>query len=154
MDTKPNKYGLLYHAVNKFCQVFLAIQVLVVAYTVFGRFLINRTPGWGEELALLCMVWFSFLSASLAVKDDAHIQIRLLQKVIPQCVAKFLDRVFYLLNLVFSVFITIEGFKLVMLTKSGIMPGMGISTAFLYLSIPVSGVCLFLTLIGKWRDLV
>jgi TRAP-type C4-dicarboxylate transport system permease small subunit len=150
----PNKIiEITGKCVERLCQAMMVIMVILTSYVVFGRYVLNKTPGWGEELPLLCMVWFSLLSASLAVIDDSHIRIQLFDTILPKKIVKGLKIFFHLLNTLFAIFMTIYGIKLSILTKTSVMPGMGIPVAFLYMSVAVSGLALVLTLIGKWRDL-
>lgn len=139
--------------INNLCQLMMLVMVILTVYVVFGRYVLSKTPGWGEELPLLCMVWFSLLSAALAVNDDSHIRIQLFDTILPKKLVKGLKIVFHILNTLFAVFMAVEGIKLSMMTKMSVMPGMGISVAFLYMSVAVAGLALVLTLLGKWRDL-
>ena len=54
--------------VEYFGMVLLVLMTLIVSWVVFSRYFLNRTPA-GEESALLCMVWFGFLSMALGVRD-------------------------------------------------------------------------------------
>jgi len=105
-------------------------------------------------VSLLAMIWFSLLSASLAVNDDSHIRIGLIDSIFPKKILLWLKRVFFILTFLFALFMFIEGTKLVLLTVKTILPGTGISSAWRYLSLPVAGMCLILVLIYKVRDIV
>lgn len=43
----------MYILVEGLCKIMMALQVLVTAYVVVGRYVFNRTPVWGEQLTLL-----------------------------------------------------------------------------------------------------
>lgn len=58
----------------------LLIMTVIVSWVVFSRFVLNKTPAWGEEGALLCMVWFGFLCMALGVRDNRHISIEFYDK--------------------------------------------------------------------------
>ncbi len=135
--------------------LFLSVQVLVTSYVVFGRYVLSKTPAWGEASALLCMVWFALLSASIATYNNAHIKLRLIFVLVkdPKKI-KMLNRLNYLVTFGFSIFMIIEGSRVSYLVRNGIVAGMGISRSWLYLSVPVAGFFLLLTLIGKGRELV
>ena len=45
------------------CCVLLACQVLIVSGVAASRYILKHTPPWGENLALICMVWFCLLSS-------------------------------------------------------------------------------------------
>ncbi len=131
------------------CVFFLFTQVIVVVYVVFGRFVLHKTPVWGEEIALLSMIWLSLFSAVIAEIDSAHINISLIDKVLSNRAIKIRDMIFHLLNIAFSLMLTIEGFKLVFKLRHAVMPGSRLPLWILYLSVPVSSVFLLLAIIKK-----
>ncbi len=65
----------LYRFVQALSALFLTGMVAVVCLVVFSRYVLNDTPRWGEEVALLAMVWFSLLSAVPAIWDNRHIRV-------------------------------------------------------------------------------
>lgn len=142
----------LYKTVKHLSVLFLFIQVIIISYTVFGRYILNKTPKWSEELALLCMVWFSLISASLAEKNKAHIRVQLSRLILPEKVMKIIDKLNTLIKVIFSVFMIIYGIRFVSLTKNSVMPGLDISRAWLYLSVPVAGFFLLLTIIFNHKE--
>ena len=146
-------FRVLYGVIMTLCKLLLVAQVLVVSWVVFGRFVLNKTPSWGEEGALLCMVWFCLMSATLAIKDDSHLKITVIDMILPGKVVKFLDHANYVLIFVFALFMLIEGVKLTQLTMLNVMPGLGIKSSWLFAAIPVTGAALILALIDKAREL-
>ncbi len=43
--------------VEYFSMSLLVLMTLIVSWVVFSRYALENTPAWGEEGALLCMVW-------------------------------------------------------------------------------------------------
>lgn len=141
-----------YHSIFTISKIFLLIQVIITSYVVFGRFILDKTPGWGEELSLLCMVWFSLLSAGLALKEDNHIRLSLVDLILPEKALRVLAWFTNILIFCFGLFMIVGGIRLMILTQNAIMPGSGISTLWLYMSLPVAGGSIILMLIGKVRE--
>lgn len=131
------------------CILFLFVQVVIVVYVVFGRFILNRTPRWGEEVALIAMVWLSMFSAVLAEIQDQHISIDLVDILLPPLVKRIRTVAFNILNACFSLFLVVEGVKLAHLTRQSIMPGSRLPMPALYLSVPAASVFLTLVLAKK-----
>lgn len=50
----------------------LGIMSLVVATNVFCRFVLNFSLYWADELAMILMVWLTFIGAALAVRERSH----------------------------------------------------------------------------------
>jgi TRAP-type transport system small permease protein len=140
-----------YKVIFGISKMFLMFQVIITSYVVFGRFILNKTPSWGEELSLMCMVWFSLLSAALAVKDDKHIRLSLVDMILPPKALKVLNGFTNLLIAIFGLFMAVAGVQLMILTKNSIMPGSGISSAWMYLSLIMAGLSIIIMIIGKVR---
>lgn len=139
----------IYGVVRHLCNVLLAVQVVLVCYIVFMRFALNDSPPWGEELALLMMVWFCLLSPPEALHEGRHLCISLIDKILPSSALRIVDTLNHTLVLVFALFMAIEGTRLTLLTQRNILPGMGVPASYLYASVPVAGVLLALASINR-----
>jgi TRAP-type C4-dicarboxylate transport system permease small subunit len=144
------KFFEIYHTVvMSFCKICLVMQVVIVCIVVFGRYVLNRTPGWGETSALLFMVWFSLMSASLGVLEDKHLRITLTEMFLPPPVIKILDGLSLLVIFLFSLFMLIFGWQMAELSGLNIIAGIGIKSTWLFGAVPASGLALFLACIEK-----
>ncbi|MFA7539814.1 MAG: TRAP transporter small permease, partial [Sphaerochaetaceae bacterium] len=130
------------------------IQVVTVAYVVFGRFVLNKTPKWGEEIALLAMVWLSLFSATLAIEDDSHIRISIFDKLFGSKGLIIRDSVFLVMDLTFCIFLIFEGTKLLFLTKTSVMPGSGLPVPIIYLAVPLASLAYSVALVSKFIEKV
>lgn len=63
----------------------LALAVLIVSFgwLVFGRYVLNATPTWVEQLALLLICYIAFLGAAAGVREDSHIGVTLFRDMLP-----------------------------------------------------------------------
>jgi TRAP-type C4-dicarboxylate transport system permease small subunit len=50
----------------------LIAMTAIVAWTVFGRYVLNATPTWGEPVSLFLMLWFILLGGSVGVRELDH----------------------------------------------------------------------------------
>ena len=50
----------------------LIAMTAIVAWTVFGRYVLNATPTWGEPASLFLMLWFILLGGSVGVRELDH----------------------------------------------------------------------------------
>lgn len=119
--------------------IFLVLMTLIVNFTVVTRYFLSYTPSWGESGALLCMVWFGFLSMALGVRDNQHISITILDHMLPPKVLRFLDYFKVIAVFCFGIFMIREGKNLYDIGLLNDMPGLAISSAWQYLAVPVSG---------------
>ena len=141
-------------AILNVCIVCMIIQIVAVSIVVFGRTVLSKTPGWGEETALLGMVWFSMLSAALAVRNDKHIRITLIEQVLSKKANKILDFSVFILIILYSLFLIIIGVRYTAMSIPTVMSGIGISMGFIAASVPATGLSILILTIGKVRELL
>lgn len=51
----------------------LVAITLMIPWGVFTRYVLNSASSWPEPMAVLLMIWFSFLSAALCYRENLHI---------------------------------------------------------------------------------
>ncbi|EHL70791.1 TRAP transporter small permease [Cloacibacillus evryensis] len=120
----------------------LVTMTLIVNFTVVTRYFLSYTPGWSESGALLCMVWFGFLSMALGVRDRQHISITILDHLISKEALNKLDYFQETAIFLFGVFLIKEGFVLCEIGRLNNLPGLGLSSAFQYAAVPCGGFAL------------
>lgn len=55
-----------------FAGIGLVSMTVIVAWTVFGRYILNDTPVWGEPVSLFLMLWFILLGGCVGVRELDH----------------------------------------------------------------------------------
>jgi TRAP-type C4-dicarboxylate transport system permease small subunit len=144
----------MYKIIEALSVLYFMAMVVVVSIVVIGRYGFNSTPRWGEEIALFCMVWFSMLSASLAIFDDRHIRITIIEKFLSKKAAKALNLSVNIFTLMIIGFLVIKGFGLLEVTRDSLMGGSGISFMYLYAAVPISAICMFIATIAKVGEIL
>jgi len=123
-----------------FAMTLLVGMAIVIIINVFMRFVLNSGLRWGEEVAKLFMVWFTFIAMAIGVKQSLHISLHLLPKKLPASLEKSLlflkDIITFLIALVFLIY----GIKLVQFTSRSIMPATEWPSSILYLILPISAI--------------
>ena len=120
----------------------LVLMTVTICFSVFTRYFLDFTPGWSEELALTCMVWFGFLAMAIGVSEGLHIGITILDLYLPKRVIYYMDFFKYFAIFAFSIFMVTEGSKMTEVAMGNIMPGIGLPSAVLYAVIPIAGVAM------------
>lgn len=120
----------------------LILMTLIVSWVVFSRYFLHKTPAWGEEGALLCMVWFGFLSMALGVRDDLHLRITILDQFLSDKTKNFLNWISRILIIGFAIFMITEGIKMSKVATGNYMPGIKLNSAFLYAAVPLAGIAM------------
>lgn len=144
MEKITKFFDCVYLVFMTVCKLFFIGMVVVTAYVVFGRFVLNNSPSWGEELSLLCMVYMSMISAALAIRKDTHIRMTIIDLFLPEKVVGFFKGLAQVMIFCFSWFMIIYGWQFAKLMGESKMTGLRIKSMYLYLAIPIAGVALCL----------
>ncbi|AML51412.1 MULTISPECIES: TRAP transporter small permease [Falsihalocynthiibacter] len=82
------------NTLSKICIVTGAIAVTVMVLTfgwlVFGRYVLNVTPTWVEQLALVLICYITFLGAAAGIHTRSHLGVTLFRDMSPPKVQVFL----------------------------------------------------------------
>ncbi|MGO4890240.1 TRAP transporter small permease [Anaerobacillus sp. MEB173] len=120
---------------------FLAITVIVTFLQVFFRYVLKQPLGWSQEVLLISFVYCILFGAALCIKNKEHLQVDLLDNA-PEWVKKLATILeFVVVGIIIVIFIYF-GYQLVQANFSsgqivGLLP---IKYAYVYLSVPISGV--------------
>jgi len=133
----------LFKAINVICRILLLVIFIVMWAVVFGRYLLNKTPIWGEELVLFALLWLGMLSGADALRNDLHIKITVIDKFVSKKFISIQEVIYDILIVAVS---AVMLYYAVMATKNTIdikYMGLKISEAFAYAAMP-AGYGLFL----------
>lgn len=116
----------------------------VVAWQVWGRYVLNDTPTWAEAGSIELMGWFIFLGAAVGVRERTHLGFDVLLYVVPPRVKTMLRMISDLAVLAFGTGMAWFGMELVIGTWSATRPTLGIPSGVGYLPIVVGGALVIL----------
>ena len=57
----------------------LVAMAVIVIWQVFGRFVLDSSPSWTEQAALVLMIWYVMFASAAGVHEGFHIRIALLK---------------------------------------------------------------------------
>lgn len=118
----------------------MGIMVAIVIYQVFGRYVLHKTPAWTEEIALVIMTAYGFLSIATGFSRRSHLSVTMLYDHFPPLIRRILDYLADIAVILFGVFLFIEGYKFTILTWSSELPATGLPNGLQYLVVPVTGL--------------
>jgi len=101
-----------YKAVMLLCKLMLIADILVTAWIVLARFVPKiPAPNWGEEVILTLMAYMAVLSASLAIRRNAHIRMTVFDSKLSKKAIAILDIFSDVMVLALALVMMIEGWK-------------------------------------------
>jgi len=121
------------------CQIFISVIVVVVSYAVVMRYVFNRAPFWSQELTTYMYVWLVVLGAVLVTRDKTHIDLTFIVDSLPEKFRFVWYNFIRLLVIGFCGLMVQQGYRLCSKVSDAASPSLGISVAWVYLSIPTGG---------------
>jgi len=128
----------------------LVIITLIIPWGVFTRYVLNSAASWPEPMAVLLMVWFSFMSAAVCYRENLHISIGLLPAALTGARRMLLGLVVEAAMIGISLFMLYYGTRLVAATWHQVIADFPIiSTGIAYLPVPIGGAVVGLFVIER-----
>lgn len=139
---------------NRFCMVIagacLVVITLIIPWGVFTRYVLNDASSWPEPMAVLLMIWFSFLSAALCYRENLHIGVAVIPMMLKGNARMAIGWLIEACMMGTNLFMLWWGISLVETTwHQSIAEFPGFSAGASYLPIPLGGAITALFVIEK-----
>jgi TRAP-type C4-dicarboxylate transport system permease small subunit len=112
----------------------------VVAWGVFGRFVLNDTPAWAEASALLLMAWVILGAAAVGVREGFHMGFETLRDILPEPLRRLCMLASDLTITVFGGALAWYGLELALGVWNATLPTLGLPGTVEYLPITLGGL--------------
>jgi TRAP-type C4-dicarboxylate transport system permease small subunit len=133
----------------------LLIMTAIIGWQVFARYVLNDSPAWGEQAALLLMIWYVMFAAAAGVREGFHIRIAVVENALPGTAQRIVRTIGHVLVAGFGLAMLVWGTELVALTWEHDIPTLGLPRGVAYLPMPLSGVLIALFsvehVVALWR---
>lgn len=107
---------VILRVLDRTVSVAAGIALLIVTFTIFlnatGRYTIGATFLGGEELARLLTVWITFVAGYTMLREDGHVSIDLLVRVVPLPVQRALRGVAALIGTITMAYLAYRAYQL------------------------------------------
>ncbi len=107
----------------------LVVLIATFGWLVFGRYVLNVTPTWVEQLALLLICYIAFLGAAVGVRDDTHIGVTLFRDLLPDPAQKVVMIGIDFILAGFGMLILLAGLELMAFGMDTVLPMLGLPEA-------------------------
>jgi TRAP-type C4-dicarboxylate transport system permease small subunit len=148
------RYVLVMELLNRLCMVIagtcLVVITLIIPWGVFRRYVLNSAASWPEPVAVLLMIWFSFMAAAICYRENLHIGVGLLPNALSGAPRVALGLVVELGMITISLFMLYYGLNLVATTWYQVIAEIPfISTGVAYFPVPIGGAIVALFVIER-----
>jgi TRAP-type C4-dicarboxylate transport system permease small subunit len=128
----------------------LVVITIIIPWGVFTRYVLNSASSWPEPMAVLLMIWLSFLSALVCYREYLHIGVGLLPAALTGTARTLLGWLIEACMLITNLFVLWWGIKLVHTTwYQSIAEFPIVSVGVSYLPVPISGLITILFVIER-----
>ncbi len=117
----------------------LVTLIVIFGWLVFGRYILNDTPTWVEQVALLLVVWITFLGGAAGVWTKSHLSIDFVRESFPASIRNPLRWMAVIGVLIFGGFLAWEGAVLAASTWPRTVPMIGISEGYRAVPMAICG---------------
>ncbi len=122
----------------------LLVVVAIVFYQVFGRYVLNSSPTWAENLALVLVLYVTLIAAAVGVRDAGHIGMESLLVLLPARLRNRIELVIHVLVMLFGAAMAYNGAVLGLSVAHYRIPNLPVPEAVRYVPLVVSGVLIVL----------
>jgi len=124
-------------------------MVLIGAWQVFSRFVLNSTPSWSEEIQIFGHIWLVFLAIPIAYRRGAHITVEAIRRVLAPWMNKALDLINELLWIGFAVATAYYSYRVSLVTGNSVSPGLEIPMSYPYYGMILGSVYLLFVVVRR-----
>lgn len=121
----------------------LAVLVATFGWLVWGRYVMNSTPTWVEQLALLLIVYIAFLGAVAGIHEQFHLGVTLFRDAFGDKVRRILMFIIDVILAGFGLAMLIAGIELFKFDWDTNLPMLNISEAWRTLAVVIGGGMIF-----------
>jgi len=142
------KMDAIFNVLSRIC-IFLAgvaivVMTVIFAWLVFGRYVLNDTPTWVEQVSLLLIMVIAFLGAAAGVNQDTHLSVNIFRSIVPNRVRTIFVIITDFLMLVFGGMMFLYGLQLTQFKWATLIPLIQISEGLRSLPLTICGLLIFL----------
>ena len=119
--------------------------VAVVAWQVFGRYVLNDTPTWAESLALVLVLYVTMFGAAVGVRDAGHIGLdSVIAFAVPERHRIWFEYLIHVLVGVFGALMAWQGGVLAESVMAYKIPILGLSEGINHVPLVIAGALIVL----------
>lgn len=123
-----------------FANAGLIVMTAIIAWQVFARYVLNASPAWGEQAALLLMIWYVMLAAAAGVREGFHIRISVFADALPIRLQSAAAIIAHGTVGAFGIAMAYWGGELVAATWQHVIPTLALPRGVAYVPISIAGV--------------
>lgn len=138
----------IFDGISKICQVIAGIALVVMttifAWLVFGRYVLNDTPTWVEQVSLLLVMVIAFFGAAVGVHQNTHLSVVVFRNIVSSRVRLVFVFITDVLMMIFGGMMFWYGWELTLFKWNTLIPLIQWPEGLRSLPLTICGALLFL----------
>ena len=134
------------------CQVIagvgLVVLTLIFGWLVYGRYILNATPTWVEQVSLLLVMLITFVGAAVGIHERSHLSVEFFRAALPIPLRRAIAAFCHVILAVFGAVMMVQSAKLAMFKWGALIPLIGVPEGLRAIPITVCGGLIVLFSIG------
>lgn len=128
--------------------VSLVAMTVFYVWLVYGRYVLNDTPTWVEQVSLLLVMVITFFGAAVGVHQHSHLSVVVFRNMVPRRIRNVLVVITDLLMIGFGGMMFWYGIELTKFKWNTLIPLIQVSEGLRSLPLTICGALVFLFSIG------
>lgn len=124
--------------------VALVVLTVIFGWLVYGRYVLNATPTWVEQVALLLVMTIAFLGAAVGVHDNTHLAVTILRTSVSRRVRAVLVVITDILMAGFGTLMLWYGWQLTIFKWGSLIPLIQVPEGLRSLPLTIGGALILL----------
>lgn len=146
-------YNGLLNGIAVICQVITGLSLVVLTglfgWLVFGRYVLNETPTWVEQTALLLVMVIAFLGAAVGIHENTHLAVNLFRDKAPKTLRTVLVVLVDVILIVFGLLMLYYGWQLTVFKWGSNIPLIQLPEGLRSLPLTIAGGLIALFSFGR-----
>ncbi len=130
-----------------FLVIIVAVLVLDVLWGVVSRHFLDAPSRWTEEVATFLLIWLSLVGSAVAFRRHEHLGVDFFMGKLDPGAQRLMRIVALVIVIAFAAFVLIGGGCILVAEALAVeqrTPALGVLMGYVYVAVPLSGVCIVL----------
>lgn len=132
----------------------LVVLTVIFGWLVFGRYVLNSTPTWVEQVSLLLVMLITFVGAAVGIHENTHLGVSYFREIAPPPVRRFFAFITHVIMAGFGLIMMWYSYSLVLFKWGSLIPLIGIPEGVRAIPITICGGLVLLFSVGHLINMV
>lgn len=151
-SNRGSTLGKVLDGLSFLCKVLTGVALVtltaIFGWLVWGRYAMNDTPTWVEQVSLLLVMLITFLGAAVGVRESTHLGVSYFREVVPDRLRLVFTALSHFIMAVFGLVMAWHSYKLAAFKWESEIPLIHLPEGLRAVPIAVCGALIFLFSIG------